>query len=117
MPLEDCALRILATVVSTPTPARAILDTGSKALTSDLAVGATGYGYLVEHPEAHVERLNEEHGIVDVSACESRPRIGDRVSIIPNHACAATNLYDELVLHRGGEVVDTLPIAARGRLR
>jgi D-serine deaminase-like pyridoxal phosphate-dependent protein len=107
----------MATVVSTPTANRAILDTGSKALTSDLAVGADGHGYLVEHPEAQVLRLNEEHGIVDVSHCARTPHIGDRVSVIPNHACGATNLYDELVLHRGGEVVDTLPIAARGRLR
>jgi D-serine deaminase-like pyridoxal phosphate-dependent protein len=117
VPLADCALRVLATVVSTPTPDRAILDTGSKALTSDLAEGATGHGLLLEHPEAAVYKLNEEHGHVDVSHCADRPRIGDRVSIVPNHACATVNLYDEIVLHRGGEVVETLPIRARGKLR
>jgi D-serine deaminase-like pyridoxal phosphate-dependent protein len=117
VPLEDCALRVLATVVSTPTAERAILDAGSKALTSDLAVGTEGHGYLVEYPEAQVVRLNEEHGIVDVSRCARRPRVGDRVSVIPNHACGATNLYDEVVVHRSGEIVDTLLIAARGRLR
>jgi D-serine deaminase-like pyridoxal phosphate-dependent protein len=116
-PLEDCALRVLASVVSTPTRDRAILDAGTKALTSDPAAGADGYGLLVEHPEAAVYRLNEEHGIVDVSRCEQPPRIGDRVSVVPNHACGATNLYDEIVLHREGIVVDTLPILARGKIR
>src|SRR3954453_22984188 len=60
VPLEDCALRVIATVVSRPTPERAILDAGSKTLTSDLAVGASGHGLLVEHPEAEVYKLNEE---------------------------------------------------------
>jgi D-serine deaminase-like pyridoxal phosphate-dependent protein len=115
--LEDCALRVLATVVSTPTRERAILDAGTKALTSDPAAGVEGHGLIVEHQEAGVHRLNEEHGIVDVSRCARQPQIGERVTIVPNHACGTTNLYDELVLHREGEVVATLPIQARGRLR
>jgi D-serine deaminase-like pyridoxal phosphate-dependent protein len=117
VPLEDCALRIVATVVSTPTDGRAILDAGSKTLTSDLAVGATGYGLLVEHPEAELTKLNEEHGIVDVSRCAHRPQVGDRVTIVPNHACTAANLHDEVVLHRDGEIVETLRTAARGLVR
>lgn len=117
VPLEDCALRVLATVVSTPAPGRAILDTGSKALSSDPAEGATGHGLLVEHPDAELRLLNEEHGIVDVSRCARAPRIGERVTVVPNHACGTTNMYDEIVLHRGGEIVETLPIRARGKLR
>jgi D-serine deaminase-like pyridoxal phosphate-dependent protein len=117
VPVEDCALRVVATVVSRPTPERAILDTGSKALSSDLAVGVTGHGLLLEHPEAEVYLLNEEHGMVDVARCAAKPAIGDRVQVVPNHACVVTNLFDEIVLHRAGEVVDTLPIRARGKLR
>ena len=117
VPLEDCALRVIATVVSRPTAGRAILDAGSKTLTSDLAVGATGHGLLVEHPEAEVTKLNEEHGIVDVSRCPQPPLVGDRVTIVPNHACTAANLHDEVVLHRGGEIVETLRTAARGLVR
>jgi D-serine deaminase-like pyridoxal phosphate-dependent protein len=117
VPLEDCALRVIATVVSRPTPGRAILDAGSKTLTSDLAIGATGYGLLVEHPDAEVYKLNEEHGMVDVSRCSRPPDVGDRVTIVPNHACTAANLHDEVVLHRGGEIVATLRTAARGLVR
>src|SRR3954447_7396612 len=115
--LEDCASRVLATVVSTPTRDRAILDAGTKALTSDPAAGVEGHGLLVEHPEADLHRLNEEHGIVDVSRCARPPQIGEGVSIVPHPACAAPSLYDEVVLHRDGEVVKTVPIHARGRVR
>ena len=115
--LEDCALRVLATVVSAPTRDRVILDAGTKALTSDPAAGAEGHGFIVEYPEADVRTLNEEHGIVDVSRCERPPRIGEQVSVVPNHACGTTNLYDEVVLHRGGAVVSTVRIRARGRIR
>jgi D-serine deaminase-like pyridoxal phosphate-dependent protein len=117
VPLEDCALRVLATVVSRPTRERAIIDAGSKTLTSDSAAGVTGHGFLVEHPEAEVYALNEEHGYVDVSACGRPPAIGDRVTVVPNHACGTANMHDEVVVHRGGEVVETLPTAARGKVR
>ena len=115
--LEDCALRVIATVVSRPTRERAIIDAGSKTLTSDAAVGATGHGFVLEHPEAEIYNLNEEHGYVDVSRCPRPPEIGDRVTIVPNHACTTANMHDEVVMHRGGGVVETLPTAARGKVR
>jgi D-serine deaminase-like pyridoxal phosphate-dependent protein len=118
-PLEDCALRVRATVVSRPTPERAILDAGTKTLTSDPAGGAEPgtFGTLLEHPEARVYNLNEEHGYVDVSRCDPRPAVGDVVTIVPNHACGTTNMHDEVVAHRGGEIVAVWPILARGKLR
>jgi D-serine deaminase-like pyridoxal phosphate-dependent protein len=113
----DCALHVRATVVSRPAPGRAILDTGSKSLTSDLPPGLDGYGELLEYPAARVPRLDEEHGYVDLSACEARPEIGEVVTVLPNHACGTTNLHDEVVAHRAGRVVAVWPVAARGRLR
>jgi D-serine deaminase-like pyridoxal phosphate-dependent protein len=119
MTLDDCAVHVLATVVSRPTPDRAILDAGSKALTSDpVPVEAVdGFGYLLEHPEAAVYALNEEHGYVDVSLCDPKPQIGDVVRVLPNHVCVAVNLQDDVVVHRSGEVVDIWPVAARGKVR
>jgi D-serine deaminase-like pyridoxal phosphate-dependent protein len=117
VPLEDCALRVHATVVSRPTPERAILDAGSKTLTYDPVAGGTGHGLIVEHPGAEIYTLNEEHGYVDVSGCASPPEIGARVTIVPNHACGTANMHAEIVFHRGGEVVATWPTAARDRLR
>jgi D-serine deaminase-like pyridoxal phosphate-dependent protein len=117
VPLENCALRVVATVVSRPTSDRAIVDAGSKTLTSDVALGASGHGLIVEHPDAEIYKLNEEHGLVDVGACARPPEIGDRVTIVPNHACTAANLHDEVVVHRGGEVVARYRTAARGMVR
>lgn len=117
VPLEDCALRLRTTVVSRPTAARAILDAGSKALTSDTSPVIEGWGHIVEYPDAHVYALNEEHGYVDLSGCPASPDIGDVLSVIPNHACGTTNMHDEVIGHRGGVVVAAWPVAARGKLR
>jgi D-serine deaminase-like pyridoxal phosphate-dependent protein len=119
VPLDDCALRVRATVVSRPTRERAILDAGSKTLTNDPAdnVDDGGHGLIVEYPEARIYSLHEEHGHVDVSACAAAPELGEVVTIIPNHACGCTNVHDEVVAHRGGRVVAVWPVAARGRIR
>ena len=117
VPLGDCALAIRATVVSRPTSDRAILDAGSKTLTSDLSKGGPGYGLVVEYAEAEIYGLSEEHGHVDVSRCPRGPEVGEVVTIVPNHVCPCVNLHDEVVLHRGGEVAGTWRVAARGRVR
>lgn len=112
---DDCALTVLATVVSRPTDNRAIIDAGSKSLSSD-TFGMEGFGRIVEFPDAVITSLSEEHGTIDVSACKSKPQIGDRVRIIPNHACVVSNLFDSVVLISGDAVVDIAPVAARGRV-
>ncbi len=113
--LDDCALTVLATVVSRPTADRAVLDAGSKALTSD-TLGMQGFGLIVEYPDAVLSGLSEEHGLVDLGRCKDRPVVGDLVRIVPNHSCPVTNLYDTVALIRGDQVVEILPVAARGRL-
>ncbi len=113
---DDCAMRIRTTVVSRPTPTRAIIDAGSKTLSSDLQ-GQTGYGRIVEYSEAKITRLNEEHGYVDLTACPTRPEVGEVVSVIPNHACAVTNLHEQLIGVRRGRVEVVWDVAARGLVR
>jgi D-serine deaminase-like pyridoxal phosphate-dependent protein len=113
--LDDCALTVLTTVVSCPRTERAILDAGSKSLTSDL-LEMQGYGLILEHPEAVITALSEEHGNVDVSRCNDRPKIGARVRVVPNHACVVSNLFDRVHLISGEEVVDVAEVAARGRV-
>ena len=114
--LEDCAIKVHATVVSRPTPERGILDAGSKSLSSDLH-GLDGYGLIFEYPEATIYQLSEEHGHADFSACPRKPEIGERVTIIPNHCCTVTSLFDEVVGMRQGEVEVTWQVAARGTVR
>jgi len=114
--LDTCALRVYATVVSRPTPERGILDAGSKSLSSDLH-GLDGYGYICEYPDAKIYALSEEHGHVDFSACEHKPEIGERVSIIPNHCCTVTCQFDEVVGARGDQVEVIWKVAARNTVR
>src|SRR5690606_27819799 len=114
--LDDCALSVYATVVSRAAPERGILDAGSKTLTADPGGGLDGFGLILEHPQARISAFAEEHGFLDLSACNERPNVGDVVRIIPNHVCVVVNMVDEIIAVRGGEVVDVIPVAARGKL-
>jgi D-serine deaminase-like pyridoxal phosphate-dependent protein len=123
--LVDCALTVLATVVSRPAADRIILDCGSKTLTTDQARGKgnpQGYGLVmdVETGEVYdrlvIDRLSEEHANVRVTEGETPLAPGDRVRVLPNHACVVSNLVDCVRLVRDGQLVDTLPVAARGRI-
>lgn len=113
--LDDCALSVYATVVSRAEADRGILDSGSKTLTSDTN-GFPDYGLILEHPQARIERFAEEHGFLDLSACNDRPKVGDIVRVVPNHVCVVVNMVDRLVAVRGDEIIGELPVAARGRL-
>jgi D-serine deaminase-like pyridoxal phosphate-dependent protein len=113
--LDDCALTVMATVVSRPTADRAIIDAGSKALTSD-TLGLEGFGLVLDHPEATITGLSEEHGNLDVARCARKPAIGERIRILPNHACVVSNLFDAVHLASGAEVVEVARVAARGRV-
>lgn len=110
---EDCAMTILATVVSVPAPDRAVVDAGSKTLSSDpLRPRAGGHGLLLG-TESRLERLSEEHGVVRIAPGD-RFRVGDRVRILPNHACVVVNLHDRIRGVRGDRVEVEWPVAARG---
>jgi len=112
---EDCALNVVATVVSRGGPDRGILDAGSKTLTSDTG-GLDGHGLILEHPQARIAKFAEEHGFLDLAACKDRPNVGDVVRIVPNHVCVVVNMVDRLIATRGGEIVGEIPVAARGRI-
>ncbi len=124
--VDDCALTVLSTVVAKH-PGRIILDAGSKTLTNDGARGFTpiaGYGALSPSIDARlqphdgfsVERLSEEHATVKVAGGAPELTIGDRVRIIPNHSCVVSNLVDTVHMVDGPGVVESLPVAARGRI-
>jgi D-serine deaminase-like pyridoxal phosphate-dependent protein len=106
--LDDVALTVAATVVSRRY-GHAIVDAGSKALSSEAA--GDGFGLVVEAPGARVVRLDEEHGYVEPAG---DLELGQQVRIVPNHVCLAVNLADELVLVRDGVVTGRWPVE-RGR--
>jgi D-serine deaminase-like pyridoxal phosphate-dependent protein len=111
--LDDVALTVHATVVSRPASDRAILDAGSKALTSDLGPDP-GHGLVLEAPSSRIAKLAEEHAYVEL-ASDDELELGQRVRIVPNHACVVVNLYDELAVTRNGQLETSWRVAARGR--
>jgi D-serine deaminase-like pyridoxal phosphate-dependent protein len=114
--LADCALRIVATVVSRPTADRAIIDAGSKSFSSD-PMGLEGHGAILELPDASLAQLSEEHGHIDLSRCRAKPAVGDRLTIIPNHACAVSNLHDRIHGLQGDRLERIFEVRARGRVQ
>lgn len=113
----DCAAVVLSTVVSTPSKDRAVIDAGSKTLSTDGPIRHS-FGYIRERPDLVLAFLSEEHGVV--VRPEGGPTglaIGQRVTVVPNHVCTMINLHDAVVLHSEGMVVDRLPVAMRGAVR
>ena len=117
--LEDCAARVVATVVSTAVPGRAMIDAGSKTLSSDgLGSGpTTGFGYVVEAPDAALIKLNEEHGYLDITNSSHKFRVGEVVTVIPNHVCTCVNMHDEVFFFRNGQMEGRWKVAGSGKVR
>jgi D-serine deaminase-like pyridoxal phosphate-dependent protein len=117
--LEDCAVRVMTTVVSIAVPGHAMVDAGSKTLSSDqLSAGSkAGFGHIVEAQDAPLFKLSEEHGHVDTTKSQHQFRVGEVLSIIPNHICTCVNMHDEAFLVRNQQVVGSWRVAGRGKIR
>lgn len=115
--LDQCAARMVCTVVSTAVPGKMVINAGSKTLTSDrLGIDPMngGFGMVVEYPSAKISRLSEEHGEVELDPAEGKPKVGQRVHVIPNHICPCVNLHDFIWLKQADGSVEQTRIDARG---
>lgn len=111
---EDCALRVIATVVSIPLPGRATIDAGTKTLTSDRAHHREGFGLVVGQPGIEIVALNEEHGFLSYDPGKVQLAVGDRIEIIPNHSCVLPNLCQRVAGVRDGRWAEWIEVDARG---
>ena len=109
---QDCALGVLATVVSTPAPGRAVIDAGSKSLSSDL-LGLEGFGHVAGSTDTAIVSLSEEHGVLHHGSADSY-RISQRIVVIPNHVCVVSNLFDEAWLLKDDDKLVRVAVDARG---
>jgi D-serine deaminase-like pyridoxal phosphate-dependent protein len=109
----DCALRVLTTVVSTAVPGQCVIDAGSKTFSSDQTVGVGTFGHFIGRPWT-MRKMNEEHGYVEI---DGKPRVGEKVWVVPSHVCATVNLHDEISYGRRGRVEGSWKVAARGKVR
>ena len=118
--LEECAASVVATVVSRPSENLAIIDGGSKTFATDVPPGTRpldleGFGHVVGYPDAVLERLTEEHGMLRIKS-EHDLRVGDNVTIIPNHVCSTVNLHNEVYLMDDDGGAERIDVSARGKL-
>ncbi|HQW67371.1 MAG TPA: alanine racemase [Gemmatimonadales bacterium] len=115
--MEACAATILATVVSTAVPGQAVVDAGVKALGREPMRGgeAAGFACVRDRREVPVVRLSEEHGVLDLSGTSWRPHVGDRLQLVPNHACVAVHNFSDMTLVHPDGRVETVAVGARGR--
>ncbi len=111
--LDDVALTVYATVIGRPARSRAILDAGSKSLSSDRSP-AEGFGLVLDAPKSTLVRLDEEHGYLELANGDA-VELGQQVRIVPNHACVVSNLFAEVALVRDGELAGRWPVDARSR--
>jgi D-serine deaminase-like pyridoxal phosphate-dependent protein len=117
--VEDCALSVVATVVSTSVSGRAIVDGGSKTFSSDryLAGDGRGFGMIAGDPDAELEQLSEEHGHLNIGRSTHGYRVGERLAIIPNHVCSTINMHNHVYGIRGERVETVWEVAGRGKVR
>jgi D-serine deaminase-like pyridoxal phosphate-dependent protein len=115
--VEECALRVLVTVVSTAVPGQVVIDGGTKTFSGDGTHGGTGHGLFVDRPGWSLKKMNEEHGYVKLDNGPSGATIGEKVWVIPSHVCATVNMHDEIAYGRNGRVDGAWKVAARGKVR
>ncbi len=109
----DCALTVLATVISVPAHDRAVIDCGTKVLTSDL-LGLNGNGHVLGRPDITIAGLSEEHGVLTADNIDLA--VGSRIRIVPNHACVVSNMLDQVILVRGDTCIGPQSVTARGKV-
>ncbi len=117
--LSQCALTVKVTIVSRPSPERAVIDAGTKVFTmdgDDSPIG-TGRGYVIGHPGIVVSWFTEEHGMLKLPPDDQRLQVGDTLEIVPVHCCGVMNMFDEVAAVRGDAVEAIWPVLGRGKVR
>ncbi len=105
-----CALSLMATVVSTPAPGRAVIDAGLKVLTTE-----NGLPEVIAPAGVKLAALNEEHGRLEVDPERAPLHVGDRVELLPSHVCTTVNLHDRYYAVRDDRLEEIWPITGRGK--
>ena len=116
---ERCALSVLTTVVSRGGADHAVIDAGAKTLSLDRGAHGLGllsdYGQIIGRSDVRLASLSEEHGWLKLGEEVALP-VGERLRVLPNHACAVVNNFDKMIIVRDGEPVGEWHIAARGQV-
>ena len=117
---DEIAVRLYATVVSTPTEQYAVLDGGTKTFPMDVPIQTPpmnypGYAAVEGRDDLHLSRMNEEHGMLVSDLGKTGLRVGQKIALLPIHVCTALNLQNEVYLLENGKLRKER-VAARGML-
>jgi D-serine deaminase-like pyridoxal phosphate-dependent protein len=115
VPPNGIAMAVAAACVSRAVGGQAVIDAGAKTLTKDVATYLKGHGLIPAYPDAIIERVSDYHGVIRPGPDGRLPDVGEVVAVIPNHVCPVIDLKDTFVVTRGGTVIGTWPVDARGR--
>ncbi|MBX9811565.1 MAG: alanine racemase, partial [Burkholderiales bacterium] len=108
IPRFEHSLFVWTTVMSRPSPERAIVDAGLKASSVDSGMPRVADAQGVEYV-----RASDEHGVLALNGAPGYA-VGDKLRLIPGHCDPTVNLYDHYVCIRNGRVEALWPITARG---
>jgi D-serine deaminase-like pyridoxal phosphate-dependent protein len=116
---EQCALRVMVTVVSTAVVGRVVVDGGSKTFSSDRLLSGDGqhFGAVTGHPELRFVTMSEEHGHLEIDPGQTKPKLGEKLAITPNHVCPCVNLHDRAYYYRNGVVEGCWTVEGRGKVQ
>lgn len=106
------SLFLLGTIMSAPTPQRAVVDLGLKSTSAE-----SGEPRLVGHPGVTCVAIHDEHTLLEAQLNSDRPALGSQVRLMPGHCDPTFNLHDTIVAVRGKTVEAVWPISARGLSR
>lgn len=113
---DDCALTVLAAIISHPSEHLYICDAGAKCLGLDQGAHGNasiiGHGRVKGHPEVIVTSLSEEVGKLKVTG-ETTLKVGDKIEIIPNHSCSTANLTAYYITKRNDIAIGTITVDVR----
>lgn len=118
--LADVAVRLFATVVSTPCKEYAVLDGGTKTFPTDIMLNQPPYQYasyamVQDNDDLRLLRMNEEHGILTSVKGDTQLAVGDIIELMPVHVCTALNMQNNVYLYENN-ILTLVPVDARGAL-
>ena len=108
--IEQCALTVLTTVVSTQREDGVVVDAGLKAMSSDRSNRGGTFGLVLDSAGRVDESLSfdlayEEHGLL-TGPGSGRLAVGDVLRILPNHACGVVNMWSRVYAVRDGIAIE-----------
>lgn len=119
--ISHCAVKVLSSIISKPTKERVILDVGAKGLTMQRRnqgiCSTQGNGTIYNFKNTYIDKVFDEHAIINNEKFSNNVDVGDKVLIIPVHVCPVCNLYEKAYLIEGDNIVDEIEVSCRAKLQ